>query len=80
MKYKVELFRGPISTAIVAEELEECLNEFSKDGWELINIVPQTESNFNSSNGPEAVNVVEYVDTLHNVLVFRKQPKIKVEV
>lgn len=80
MKYKVELFSGPITTVQPAERLEELLNEYAQKGWELVNIIPQTSSSFDTSKGPEDVRVVDEVHTESNVLIFSRQTKIMVEV
>ncbi|QXE20759.1 DUF4177 domain-containing protein [Clostridium sp. 001] len=63
-EYKVYEWDG---TLCGAEDLESKLLEYGKEGWELVNIIPQYSSQISSID----------LSTSFNTLVFKKFKKIQ---
>ena len=57
------------------KKLEELLNEYGKEGWELVNIIPQISSSSDSSWGDVDINIecceMVYVD--YNMIILKKK-------
>lgn len=55
--------------------LESTLNKFGKEGWELVNIIPQISSDSDSSYGDVDLNITccESVKVDYNVAVFKRK-------
>lgn len=65
-EYKVVVWEVAIDLEETAG-LEQCMNEYGEDGWELVSVASQIKSNSNTDF------VVEDVYTSDTILYFKKK-------
>lgn len=72
--YRTELYTSRV-TNMNKDGLDEMLQECGNDGWELVNVIPQTDSSYSSFEDKNGNNVdcCYEVRTKSILAVFKKQ-------